>query len=740
MPITFDKSKNLFTLTTKNTLYAFDIVKGKLIHRYYGKKLGADVKTFAEEPGDIWSFAPYTIEGEIWFSMDMQPLEYSYFGSGDFRTTALRIRNGAGNSVTGFDYVSHKIIRKGRVEIPSLPFAKADDRTQTLDITLRDTASGCELHLYYTVFYDCDVISRYASVTNKSGGDVVIEKWMSLAIDLPHNNFDVLTLGGHYANERVYVERTPVFRGNLSICSRRGASSHHMNPFMAVCDRKADDTHGDVYGFNLVYSGSFLNEVEGDQTNKLRVQMGLGEENFNYRLKNGETVFCPEAVMTYSAKGIGEMSRQFHRFVNSHIVPEKAKAPRPVVLNSWEAFYFDIDENIMVDFAAAAADCNMDMVIMDDGWFGARVNDKAGLGDWYENRDRFKDGLAAYVNRVKSKGVKFGIWVEPEMVNPKSELYKEHPEWCIRCPDRQMSLSRSQYVLDMANPAVVEYLKESFAKTFKDVPIDYFKWDMNRHISEPGSPYLDKEDQGSMEFRYMQGVYSLFRWFHETYPDAMIETCSGGGGRYDLGMMAVSSQIWTSDVTNFRNRTYIQYASLIAYPASVMSCHVAKCHGDMKRLDLMYKVAVNGVLGYEFNILSVNDQVKEEIRRQIKEYRTFDRVITNGEYYRLSSPYESDISAYYFQKKDDEGDKILLTAVLTQDNITYDGNPVPLKNTKLKPCRVLKIRTADTNATYRDMRTGMTVTGAELKNGIEIGAFSPDETGWDAKLWFFVKE
>jgi len=293
MPITFQKENSLFRLTTKNTLYAFDIVKGKLIHRYYGKKLGADVKTYAEDPGRIWSFAPYATEGEVHLSPDVQPLEYSCFGSGDFRATALRIRNRYGNSVTAFDYVSHKI-RKGRVEIPAIPCGRADEQTQTLDITLRDTVSGCELHLYYTVFYNCDVISRYASITNKSGSDVVIEKWMSLALDLPGHNYDVISLAGAHAYERIYNERTPVFRGNLSMHSRRGAASHQMNPFMAVCDRKADETHGDVYGFNFVYSGSFLNEVEGDQTGRTRVQMGLGMKTSIIACRTGKPFSVPK--------------------------------------------------------------------------------------------------------------------------------------------------------------------------------------------------------------------------------------------------------------------------------------------------------------------------------------------------------------------------------------------------------------------------------------------------------------
>ncbi|MBE6598711.1 MAG: hypothetical protein E7638_04650 [Ruminococcaceae bacterium] len=736
MPISFKRENSLFKLTTKNTLYAFDIVNGALVHRYYGKKFGAVVKTHAEFEDPFLSFAPYRTEETREFSRDNQTLEYSYFGNGDFRTTSLRIKNGAGNSVTDFLYVSHKI-RKGRVDIPSLPCAKADEATETLDITLRDAVSGCDLHLYYTVFYDCDVISRYASVTNKSGGDVVIEKWMSLMLDLDRSDLDIINLAGDYSFERGYPDRTPVTRGNYSIQSRRGASSHQMNPFIAVCDRKADENRGDVYGFNLVYSGSFLDEVEGSYVDEklynglTRVQLGLGSENFSYRLRDGETVFCPEAVMTYSPTGLGTMSRNFHRFINKHIVPEEAKERRPVVLNSWEAFYFDIDENLMVDFAKAAADCNIDMVVMDDGWFGKRTNDEVGLGDWYENRDRFRDGLAPFVKRVKETGVKFGIWVEPEMVNPGSELFKVHPEWCVRCPDRHMSLSRSQYVLDMANPAVVEYLKESFKKTFDGVDIDYFKWDFNRHISEPGSLYLEAEDQGSMNFRFMQGVYSLFKWFRETYPNAMIETCSGGGGRYDLGMMAVSSQIWTSDETNPRHRTYIQYGSLIAYPASVMSCHVNKPRDDMKDFALKYKVAVNGVFGYEFNILNASDAVKDEIRRQIKEYRTFDTVITKGDHYRLASPYETGISAYYFQLKEDGCDKILMNAVLT------DGKRI---RGKKKSVKKLIVRTADAKATYRDRLSGITVTGEELKKGFDIGEFEPDGTGYDAKMWFFVKE
>ena len=456
------------------------------------------------------------------------------------------------------------------------------------------------------------------------------------------------------------------------------------------------------------------------------LQLGLGSENFSYRLRNGETVYAPEAIMTYSPTGLGTMSRHFHDFINHHIVPEKARERRPVVLNSWEAFYFNINENIMVDFAAAAVDCGMDMVIMDDGWFGARINDKAGLGDWFVNRNRFPDGLRPFVERVKATGVKFGIWVEPEMVNPDSELYRAHPDWVISCRDRERSLSRSQMVLDMSNPAVLDYLKASFTETFAGVPIDYFKWDMNRHISEPGSPTLAPEDQGSLEYRYMLGVYSLFDWFTKQYPDAMIENCSGGGGRYDPAMMYFTSQIWTSDNTSARDRVLIQYSSQLAYPASVMSCHVSNPKGNLRELDLKYKVAVGGILGYEFNVLNTPDEIKEEIRRQVARYRTFDHLIQFGTHYRLSSPYETGISAYYYQLDDE----ILLSAILTNGCAVIG---------KKKPFKKLVIRTADKNAVYRDAISGITFSGAQLRAGIEVGEFNPDDTGYDAKLWHFVK-
>ncbi len=726
MSITFCKSEQAFRLTTKNTLYLFKLHNGIPVHLYYGKKLGAGVPKTAELPRIRASFSPYYAENTRDFCFDLYPLEYSYFGSGDFRTTSLRIRNAHGDSVTHFAYVSHKIYR-GRADISPIPAGRPDEKTQTLDVKLYDKVSDCELHLYYTVFYDCDIITRYATVINRGESEVVVEKFMSACLDLPGKDYEVITLSGAHNQERTGYERTPVFDGCLSIASRRGASSHQMHPFMAICAKGADENRGDVYGVNLVWSGSFLGEVEGDQKHNTRVQMGLGAENFTYRLLPGEAVHAPEAVLTYSREGLGTMSRHFHAFINHHIVPEKAKERRPVVLNSWEAFYFNIDENILVDFAAAAKGCDMDMVIMDDGWFGARVNDKAGLGDWYHNPNRFPQGLAPFIDRVKATGIKFGIWIEPEMVNPDSELYRAHPDWAIGCVDRRPSLSRDQLVLDMANPAVREYIKDSFRKTFGGLPIDYFKWDMNRHISEPGSFYLAAADQGSLEYRYMLGVYELFDWFTKEFPDAMIENCSGGGGRYDPAMMYYTSQIWTSDNTSARDRTFIQYSSQLIYPASVMSCHVSNPKGNSVELDLKYKVAIQGILGYEFNVLNTPDEIKDAIRAQVAQYRTFDRLIQKGIHYRLASPYESDYSAWYYAL---DGE-FLLTAIHTS------GKRVAGKKKKVEK---LAIKQADKEAVYLDAISGESYTGAQLRAGIEIGNIALDEGGWGGKLWHLIKQ
>lgn len=723
MSIFYDDSTKTFTLETDSSRYVFTLLHGKYpVHLYYGEK---DDNVYYEYQNRYVSFSPYVKEhppaGEmraLGYSPDTAMLEFSGFGNGDFRATPVRIKNVNGDSVCSFEYVSHRVF-DGRLELQGLPFADADENTKTLELTLADKVTDCEVKLYYTVFASEDIISRYLTITNKSKTDITIEKCMSLMLDIPDCNYDMISLYGSHYHERNY-QRTPLHYGMQSICSRRGASSHQFNPFIAICEKTADEQQGKVFGFNFVFSGNFLDEVDVDQNSCTRVLVGLGSENFSWLLESGESFVSPEAVMTFSNEGIGKMSRNFHTFTRNRILPPEPFEKRPVVLNTWEACYFKIDEAELLRFADTAKECGIDMVVMDDGWFGERHNDKAALGDWFPNADKFKNGLPSFVDKMKAGGVKFGIWIEPEMINPDSDLYRAHPEWCLQVKGRENLLSRHQLVLDMANPDVIDYLKTTFAKAFDGVSIDYFKWDMNRHMSEVGSNYLPAKRQGETSYRYMLGVYELFRWFRKTFPNAMIENCSGGGGRYDLGMMKYSTMIWTSDNARPKPRIKIQYASMLAYPASTMSCHVSK-PSSMADLKFRYDVALGGALGYEFHLPDASEEVKDAVREQVKNYREYEDLILRGDYYSLYNPFETPISAYYYADKDH--DRILMSVLESSG----------LGGKYYKLC----VRGAQPDAIYYDKIGDKKYTGKQLITGITYKKSDSDPV---SKMWYFVKE
>ena len=702
MSIRFIKDAERFVINTKNTTYAFEIHRGRyLCHTYYGKRVkGGDLPA---KKLKMFSFAPYIKEYGESESPDIFMQECSFYGSGDFRINSLRLCGADGTGVTDFVYSSHRVF-KGRRDLDGLPAGRADGSADTLEITMTDEVSGCKLLLYYTVFADTDVISRYMVVENCGEGRVRIDKCMPLTLDIPRSDLDMISFYGGHVKE-VNFQRVPLHHGIQAVASRRGATSHQYNPLIALCDRRATEEKGEVYGFNFVYSGSFLDEIEVDQTNSTRVLVGLGSECFSYTLEAGESFCSPEAVMTYSNSGIGGMSQNFHKFVRERIMPPAALLHHPVVLNTWEACYFNIDEEILVNFAKEAKKVGFDMLVMDDGWFGKRNDDRAGLGDWFENRDKFPDGLASFVSKIKAEGIQFGIWVEPEMVNPDSDLYRAHPEWALRVDGRDPLRSRHQLVLDMANDEVVDYLISLFDKTFDGIEIDYFKWDMNRHMSNVGSAAIAPDRQGEVHFRYMKGVYRLLSYFEERFPNAVIETCSGGGGRYDLGMMQHGIQIWTSDNTNPYDRTRIQASAMIGYPAATMSCHVSDPHGDLRSLDYRYKVAVGGMLGYELNILKMSEEIKSIISKQIAEYRSFEHIIRLGDYRCLAFYTKYDYSAYYYVTPDRS--EILLSVI--------EKNRCKKGSTKL-----LKIKDADSSAVYTDQRSGARYSGETLRRGIRI--------------------
>ena len=699
MAIRYIKDKKRFIIHTKRTTYAFEVVLDcYLYHLYYGKRTSA----LPESAFRLVSFAPYLPGYSEAQSTDIFPQECSFWGAGDFRPNALRL-SADGTGVCDFTYQSYRIF-KGRAPLDGLPAARADEGTQTLEITLYDEANQTRLKLYYTVFPDEDVISRYMKIENTGKRFVKIDKCMPLLLDLGRSDLDMISFYGSHCCE-MNLQRTPLHHGTQSVYSKRGATSHQYNPFFALCDHTATDERGEVYGFNFVYSGSFLDEVDVDQLGRTRALVGLGGDCFAWRLQPGESFCSPEAIMTYSATGIGSMTRNLHRFVRTHILPPAARKPHPVVLNTWEACYFDIDQDKLVRFAKEAKAVGFDMLVMDDGWFGTRNHDRAGLGDWYENPAKFPDGLAAFVQKIQAEGIQFGIWVEPEMVNPDSELYRAHPEWALRVGGREPLRSRHQLVLDMSNPAVIDYLIDRFDRTFRGIDIDYFKWDMNRHMSHVGSTHLAPEAQGEVFFRYMKGVYRLFDWFAARFPNAIIETCSGGGGRYDLGMMQYGFQIWTSDNTDPYARTMIQASALMGYPAATMSCHVSNPHENMRSLDYRYKVAVGGMLGYELNILNMSDEVKKTIAAQIAQYKSFESVIREGEYYSLAHPTKYDYSAYYYTTPD--ASELLLTVI--EKRGCYSG-----------ATKLLRLKAAKPDATYIDTLSGKAYSGEQLRGGIKV--------------------
>ena len=741
MSIKIDKKENRITLKTKNTMYVMQILFDRFpVHLYYGKNSPkADLTYRARNT----SYSPNYEEYGFTYVPNAEMVEFPFYGNGDYRADALRLRDMAsGSKVTEFIYQKARKF-KGRKDIPGLPFADADENTETLELTMTDKFTGCTLKLYYTLFPECDIISRYFTLENGGNGDVRIEKCMSLSLDLPDMNYEMISFCGSHCMERI-PQRTPLFRGNQRVESKRGASSHQANPFIMLAANGAKEESGNVYGFNFVYSGSFLDEAETDFNGTTRVAVGLGSDNFSMLLKPGEEFSSPEAIMTFSSSGIGTVSRNMHSFIRSHILPAEKYEKRPVVLNSWEAFYFDIDEDIMIDFAKAAKECGADMLVMDDGWFGKRINDRAGLGDWYENPDRFRDGLAPFADRIHAQGVKFGIWIEPEMVNPDSDLFRAHPDWILLAPRRDPLVARHQHVLDFANPDVLEYIKNILSACFDGVAIDYFKWDMNRHMCSVYSPALPPERQDETAYRYMLGVYELYRWLTERYPNVMIENCSGGGGRYDLGMMKYSTQIWTSDNTTPADRVFIQYGSSFGYPASTMSCHVATGIGsleDKNKLDFGYRTALAGPLGYEFNALKATDELKKTINAQIDEYRRYEHLILRGDFYRMLNPLECGCSAYCFAS--DNRSELLFTLLRCGNDSGTDMLKRYTDSLKTGKSRTvpesfrIRFAAAKRNTVYKDMISGECFDGDTLRRGITLNV--PQE-GLYSKMMYLVEE
>ena len=655
--IIYNQDNNTFILNSNNTSYILKVLdSGHLAHLYWGRRLRSTNLDYVIRSRNWGSFLANTDNKEN-FMLEAIPQEYPGYGATDLRSPAVELQFSDGTSATDFRYVSHKIYQ-GKNKLEGLPatYTENDEEATTLEIVLKDTLKPVEIVLTYSVFKEFDAITRNVKVRNMGQEDVKILRVLSASVDFNDDNFDMIQLSGSWARERHFV-RQPLRSGSQSIESRRGASSHAQNPFMALARKDTTETKGDIYGFSFVYSGNFLANVEVDMFYNSRVQIGINPFDFSWLLKENEEFQSPEAVLVYSPNGVTGMSHIYHNLYGKRLARgEHRDKIRPILINNWEATYFDFNETSIKNIAKEASNLGMELFVLDDGWFGKRNNDDCSLGDWFVNEDKIKGGLGKLSKEINDMGLQFGLWFEPEMVCPVSELYEKHPDWCIHIPGRTRSEARMQLILDLSRDDVCDYIIETLSKVLSSASISYVKWDMNRNMTEIGSAKLPPERQRELPHRYMLGLYRIMEELTTAFPHILFESCSGGGGRFDPGMLYYMPQTWTSDNTDAIERLKIQYGTSLVYPNVSMGCHVSAIPNHqvhrMTPLNTRGVVAMSGNFGYELDITKLSDEEKEMIKEQIKNYKEIRETIQFGDYYRLSSPFESNDVAWMFVSKD----------------------------------------------------------------------------------------
>lgn len=635
---------NVFVLNTKNTSYAFRVMEtGQLEHMYYGRLIHTDepsvlVEKHAFAPGNTVSYDNEHLN----FTLEDVALETSAIGKGDIREPMLEVICADGSTTLDFVYESYEI-KEGKEEFKTLPSSyDENNNVETLEITLKDKNHGFTLILSYFVYEDCDVISRAAKFINSSSEPVKLTKMMSMLMDIDAAGLKVTSFHGGWTKEMKKAD-TVLTAGKLVNSSFTGTSSSRCNPFFMLSDESATEEAGDVFAFNLLYSGNHYSAVEVSSFDKTRVVYGINPQNFTFVLEAGEEFEAPEAVMTYSHTGYSQMSLNMHDFVREHITRgEWKKKERPILINSWEAAYFDFDEGSLLKLAKAAKDAGIELFVMDDGWFGARNNDKCALGDWdIVNKKKLPHGLDGLAKKLNDLGMLFGLWVEPEMINVDSELYKAHPDWAIDIPGKDHSEGRNQRILDLCNPEVVDYMIDRMREVFSTPGLSYIKWDMNRIFSDYYSKYLPAEKQQEVGHRYVLGLYRMLKTLTEEFPHLLIEGCAAGGNRFDLGALCYFPQIWGSDNTDAVSRLSIQNGYSFGYPQSTYGAHVSACpnHQTLRvtPLESRFAVASFGVLGYECNLCDMKSEDIAAIKAQVELYKQYRKTMQYGDFYRMRS-------------------------------------------------------------------------------------------------------
>ena len=719
MAIIYNPNKRIFTLHTKHSTYQMQVDSlGYLLHLYYGAKNNSSMEYVLTYADRGFSGNPYATGADRTYSLDALPQEFPTLGTGDYRNIALDIKNSRGIESTNLLYKKHEI-RKGKYALPGLPAVWADEaEAQTLEIVLADENAGMEVHLLYGVLEEADVITRSAVIRNIGTETVTIEKAAAACLDFVSGNYDVIRFYGKHAFER-NVERTVLGHGTIAFGSRRGTSSHQYNPAVILAEQGTTEEAGNCYGMLMVYSGNFFCEAEQDQYNQTRLLMGLNDELFSYPLAAGDTFTVPEVILSYSQNGLSALSQQYHNCIRNHVCRSKyVHMSRPVLINSWEAAYFDFTGETIVNLAKEAASLGIDMVVMDDGWFGKRDDDNSSLGDWYVNEKKLGGSLSELIRRVHEQGVKFGIWIEPEMVNEDSDLYRAHPDWAIQIPGRKPIRSRNQLLLDFSRKEVRDQVFEQICAVLDQGEIDYVKWDMNRSMADVYA--------GNLTYDYVLGVYDFMERLTSRYPDMLLEGCSVGGGRFDAGMLYYSPQIWCSDNTDAINRTRIQYGTSFFYPVSAVGAHVSAVPnhqtGRVTSFHTRGVTAMAGTFGYELNPALLSDEEKQQVREQIASYKKYERLINEGTYWRLSDPIHDEIAAWMSVSK--EQDRALVSVVRLMAEANQAAVYVRLRGLKPK-------------AVYLEEYSGKQYSGAALMHtGIVLPFFTHE---YEAYQFSFVE-
>lgn len=677
MSIHISKDERLFHLETENSSYVFRVLENQqLQHLYYGKRI--HVK---ENYGNLASYqtrgfeVSYTADEER-IQLSMIPNEYAAYGKGDFRHPAYQVQDATGSRITELKYQGYTLSTgKKRLEILPSTFDDDGDRSEVLTITLKDDIIGLVVKLNYTVFPGQNVIVRNVEFINEGQSDLKLLKAMSLQLDLPDDQFDFIHFSGAWLRER-QLYRTALRPGLQSIDSLRYSSSPQNNPFFMLSRKHTTEESGEVYGFNLVYSGNFQNSIEVDHFGTTRVLIGVNPVEFEYLLEPQMSFVTPEAIMSYSAQGMNALSQQLAIFYREHLVnPRFAKRPRPIVLNSWETMYFNLTTDKVLELAKCGQQLGVELFVLDDGWFGHREGDNSSLGDWTTDYRRLPKGISYIADEIHKMGMQFGLWFEPEMISIDSELYRTHPEWMICTLHRKPSVGRHQYVLDFTNQELIDYLFDAISSIIQETKLEYIKWDYNRHITDAYTATLLETKQMEFGHRYILGVYQLLERLTKAYPEVLFESCSSGGGRFDLGMMYYAPQAWTSDDTDPIERLKIQHGTSYGYSLSMMSAHVSASpneqSGRRTNLDTRAAVAYFGVFGYELDVTTLEAAEAEKVKEQIDFYKKYREVFQYGNFFRIRSPFEDDVVDWQVVSSDKSTAILLHTSLISHLNPGY---------------------------------------------------------------------